>query len=125
MQGLSTQLLGPVPLSVAMETKVSISHQALLQHLLQKEQLRHQKILSTGKNLKAAFPFQRRISKTYIQESNCPLVMTKVKLDFVTFTQHRHVKLQVQSPWSNLRLSASLTGTVVKAHDCPLWCLNL
>ncbi|XP_056619015.1 histone deacetylase 9-B [Triplophysa dalaica] len=50
MQGLSTQLLGPVPLSVAMETKVSISHQALLQHLLQKEQLRHQKILSTGQS---------------------------------------------------------------------------
>ncbi|KAL0172610.1 hypothetical protein M9458_032921, partial [Cirrhinus mrigala] len=37
IQGLPTQLLGPVPLSVAMETK----------HLLQKEQLRHQKILST------------------------------------------------------------------------------
>ncbi|KAI7806328.1 histone deacetylase 9-B isoform X1 [Triplophysa rosa] len=50
MQGLSTQLLGPVPLSVAMETKVSLSHQALLQHLLQKEQLRHQKILSTGQS---------------------------------------------------------------------------
>ncbi|KAA0703054.1 Histone deacetylase 9-B [Triplophysa tibetana] len=50
MQGLSAQLLGPVPLSVAMETKVSISHQALLQHLLQKEQLRHQKILSTGQS---------------------------------------------------------------------------
>lgn len=50
MQVLSTQLLGPVPLSVAMETKVSSSHQALLQHLLQKEQLRHQKILSTGQS---------------------------------------------------------------------------
>uniref|UniRef100_A0A672LWF8 histone deacetylase n=1 Tax=Sinocyclocheilus grahami TaxID=75366 RepID=A0A672LWF8_SINGR len=50
IQGLPTQLLGPVPLSVAMETKVSSSHQALLQHLLQKEQLRHQKILSTGQS---------------------------------------------------------------------------
>lgn len=50
IQGLSTQLLGPVPLSVAMETKVNSSHQALLQHLLQKEQLRHQKILSTGQS---------------------------------------------------------------------------
>uniref|UniRef100_A0A672TAY9 histone deacetylase n=1 Tax=Sinocyclocheilus grahami TaxID=75366 RepID=A0A672TAY9_SINGR len=48
--GLPTHLLGPVPLSVAMETKVSSSHQALLQHLLQKEQLRHQKILSTGQS---------------------------------------------------------------------------
>uniref|UniRef100_A0A8C1C411 histone deacetylase n=1 Tax=Cyprinus carpio carpio TaxID=630221 RepID=A0A8C1C411_CYPCA len=48
--GLTTHLLGPVPLSVAMETKVSSSHQALLQHLLQKEQLRHQKILSTGQS---------------------------------------------------------------------------
>ncbi len=51
---LSTQLLGPVPLSVAMETKVNSSHQALLQHLLQKEQLRHQKILSTGENIRAS-----------------------------------------------------------------------
>ncbi|XP_052000408.1 histone deacetylase 9-B isoform X2 [Xyrauchen texanus] len=50
IQGLPTQLLGPVPLSVAMETKVSSSHHALLQHLLQKEQLRHQKILSTGQS---------------------------------------------------------------------------
>ncbi|XP_073780840.1 histone deacetylase 9-B isoform X6 [Danio rerio] len=49
IQGLPTQLLGPVPLSV-METKVSSSHQALLQHLLQKEQLRHQKILSSGQS---------------------------------------------------------------------------
>ncbi|XP_051721222.1 histone deacetylase 9-B isoform X6 [Ctenopharyngodon idella] len=53
IQGLPTQLLGPVSLSVAMETKVSSSHQALLQHLLQKEQLRHQKILSTGENIRA------------------------------------------------------------------------
>ncbi|XP_048067586.1 histone deacetylase 9-B isoform X2 [Megalobrama amblycephala] len=53
IQGLPAQLLGPVPLSVAMETKVSSSHQALLQHLLQKEQLRHQKILSTGENIRA------------------------------------------------------------------------
>ncbi|XP_026084860.1 histone deacetylase 9-B-like isoform X2 [Carassius auratus] len=50
IQGLTTQLLRPVPLSVAMETKVSSSHQALLQHLLQKEQLRHKKILSTGQS---------------------------------------------------------------------------
>ncbi|XP_051575024.1 histone deacetylase 9-B-like [Myxocyprinus asiaticus] len=50
IQGLPTQLLGPVPMSVAMETKVSSSHQALLQHLLQKEQLRHQKIFSTGQS---------------------------------------------------------------------------
>ncbi|XP_059363510.1 histone deacetylase 9-B isoform X2 [Carassius carassius] len=50
IQGLTTQLLRPVPLSVAMETKVSSSHQALLQHLLQKEQLRHQKILSIGQS---------------------------------------------------------------------------
>ncbi|XP_059423481.1 histone deacetylase 9-B isoform X5 [Carassius carassius] len=50
IQRLPTQLLGPVPMSVAMEAKVSSSHQALLQHLLQKEQLRHQKILSTGQS---------------------------------------------------------------------------
>ncbi|XP_072536737.1 histone deacetylase 9-B isoform X4 [Salminus brasiliensis] len=48
MLGLSAHVLGPVPLPVAMDTKVSSSQQALLQHLLQKEQLRQQKILSTG-----------------------------------------------------------------------------
>uniref|UniRef100_A0A667YGF5 histone deacetylase n=1 Tax=Myripristis murdjan TaxID=586833 RepID=A0A667YGF5_9TELE len=46
--GLPGQLLGPVPLQTGLETKVSPSHQALLQHLLQKEQMRQQKILSSG-----------------------------------------------------------------------------
>lgn len=48
--GLPSHLLGPVPLqTTGLESKVSPSHQALLQHLLQKEQMRQQKILSTGK----------------------------------------------------------------------------
>ncbi|XP_029359184.1 histone deacetylase 9-B isoform X3 [Echeneis naucrates] len=46
--GLPGHLLGPVPLQTSLESKVSPSHQALLQHLLQKEQMRQQKILSTG-----------------------------------------------------------------------------
>ncbi|XP_031667735.1 histone deacetylase 9-B isoform X5 [Oncorhynchus kisutch] len=48
--GLPGQLLGPVPMPTvtSMETKVSPSHQALLQHLLQKEQIRRQKILSSS-----------------------------------------------------------------------------
>ncbi|KAM9783078.1 histone deacetylase 9-B [Neosynchiropus ocellatus] len=46
--GLPTQLLGPVPLHSGLESKVSPSHQALLHHLLQKEQMRQQKMLSTG-----------------------------------------------------------------------------
>lgn len=47
--GLPGHLLGPVPLQTALESKVSPSHQALLQHLLQKEQIRQQKIISSGK----------------------------------------------------------------------------
>lgn len=47
--GLPGHLLGPVPLQTGLESKVSPSHQALLQHLLQKEQMRQQKILSSGK----------------------------------------------------------------------------
>ncbi|KAI4873022.1 hypothetical protein NFI96_023275 [Prochilodus magdalenae] len=46
--GLPAHVLGHVPLAVPLETKVGSSQQALLQHLLQKEQLRQQKILSTG-----------------------------------------------------------------------------
>ncbi|XP_063341643.1 histone deacetylase 9-B isoform X1 [Pelmatolapia mariae] len=46
--GLPGHLLGPVPLQTGLESKVSPSHQALLQHLLQKEQMRQQKILSSG-----------------------------------------------------------------------------
>ncbi|XP_052370366.1 histone deacetylase 9-B-like [Oncorhynchus keta] len=48
--GLPGQLLGPVPMPTvtSMETKVSPSHQALLQHLLQKDQIRRQKILSSS-----------------------------------------------------------------------------
>ncbi|XP_035266965.1 histone deacetylase 9-like isoform X3 [Anguilla anguilla] len=50
---LPSHFLGTVPLQpglapVALETKVNSSHQALLQHLLLKEQMRQQKILSTG-----------------------------------------------------------------------------
>lgn len=48
--GLPSHLLGPVPLpTTGLESKVSPSHQALLQHLLQKEQMRQQKMLSSGK----------------------------------------------------------------------------
>ncbi|XP_028281691.1 histone deacetylase 9-B isoform X1 [Parambassis ranga] len=46
--GLPGNLLGPVPLQTGLESKVSPSHQALLQHLLQKEQMRQQKMLSSG-----------------------------------------------------------------------------
>ncbi|XP_061748846.1 histone deacetylase 9-B isoform X1 [Nerophis ophidion] len=46
--GLPGHLLGPVPLHAGLESKVSPSHQALLQHLLQKEQMRQQKMLSAG-----------------------------------------------------------------------------
>lgn len=59
-QGLPAQLLGPVPLPVSMESKVSSSQQALLQHLLQKEQLRQQKIFSTGENLSVALSILSR-----------------------------------------------------------------
>uniref|UniRef100_A0A8C7N4E2 histone deacetylase n=1 Tax=Oncorhynchus kisutch TaxID=8019 RepID=A0A8C7N4E2_ONCKI len=53
--GLPGQLLGPVPMPTvtSMETKVSPSHQALLQHLLQKEQIRRQKILSSSGSIPA------------------------------------------------------------------------
>ena len=47
--GLPGHLLGPVPLQTGLESKVSPSHQALLQHLLQKEQMRQQKMLSSGR----------------------------------------------------------------------------
>ncbi|XP_060777767.1 histone deacetylase 9-B isoform X2 [Neoarius graeffei] len=55
-QGLPAQLLGPVPLPVSIESKVSSSQQALLQHLLQKEQLRQQKIFSTGQSAGCVHP---------------------------------------------------------------------
>ncbi|XP_036394347.1 histone deacetylase 9-B-like isoform X2 [Megalops cyprinoides] len=46
---LPAQFLGvPLQSGVALETKVSSSHQALLQHLLLKEQMRQQKILTSG-----------------------------------------------------------------------------
>lgn len=47
--GLPGQLLGSVPLQTGLESKVSPSHQALLQHLLQKEQMRQQKMFSSGR----------------------------------------------------------------------------
>ncbi|XP_034030907.1 histone deacetylase 9-B isoform X2 [Thalassophryne amazonica] len=53
--GLAAYLLGPVPLPTGLESKVSPSHQALLQHLLQKEQMRQQKILS-GQSSAASHP---------------------------------------------------------------------
>ncbi|XP_016893662.1 histone deacetylase 9-B isoform X2 [Cynoglossus semilaevis] len=54
--GLPGNLLGPVPLHTGLESKVSPSHQALLQHLLQKEQMRQQKILSTGQGSMSPHP---------------------------------------------------------------------
>ncbi|XP_010768876.1 histone deacetylase 9-B isoform X3 [Notothenia coriiceps] len=54
--GLPGHLLGPVPLQTGLETKVSPSHQALLQHLLQKEQMRQQKILSSGQVTMSSHP---------------------------------------------------------------------
>ncbi|KAG5264338.1 hypothetical protein AALO_G00252640 [Alosa alosa] len=44
-EGMSRHSLGAVP-PVSLETKVNNSHQALLQHLLLKDQIRQQKILS-------------------------------------------------------------------------------
>ncbi|XP_024123410.1 histone deacetylase 9-B isoform X1 [Oryzias melastigma] len=54
--GLPGHLLGPVPLHTALESKVSPSHQALLQHLLQKEQMRQQKIISSGQSSMSPHP---------------------------------------------------------------------
>ncbi|XP_056141637.1 histone deacetylase 9-B [Lampris incognitus] len=54
--GLPGQLMGPVPLQSGLESKVSSSHQALLQHLLQKEQMRQQKILSSGPGSMSSHP---------------------------------------------------------------------
>ncbi|KAM4736315.1 LOW QUALITY PROTEIN: histone deacetylase 9-B [Anableps anableps] len=54
--GLPGHLLGPVPLQTALESKVSPSHQALLQHLLQKEQIRQQKIISSGQGSMSSSP---------------------------------------------------------------------
>ncbi|XP_040900877.1 histone deacetylase 9-B isoform X2 [Toxotes jaculatrix] len=54
--GLPGHLLGPVPLQTGLESKVSPSHQALLQHLLQKEQMRQQKILSSGQSSMSSHP---------------------------------------------------------------------
>lgn len=55
--GLPSHLLGPVPLpTTGLESKVSPSHQALLQHLLQKEQMRQQKMLSGGKTTSRSLP---------------------------------------------------------------------
>ncbi|CAL1611317.1 unnamed protein product [Knipowitschia caucasica] len=53
--GLPGHLLGPVPLH-SLESKVSSSHQALLQHLLQKEQMRQQKMLSSGPGSMSSLP---------------------------------------------------------------------
>ncbi|XP_062278394.1 histone deacetylase 9-B isoform X5 [Scomber scombrus] len=54
--GLPGHLLGPVPLQTGLESKVSPSHQALLQHLLQKEQMRQQKMLSSGPSSMSSHP---------------------------------------------------------------------
>uniref|UniRef100_A0A3P9IPV8 histone deacetylase n=1 Tax=Oryzias latipes TaxID=8090 RepID=A0A3P9IPV8_ORYLA len=54
--GLPGHLLGPVPLHTALESKVSPSHQALLQHLLQKEQMRQQKIITSGQSSMSPHP---------------------------------------------------------------------
>ncbi|XP_028325764.1 histone deacetylase 9-B isoform X2 [Gouania willdenowi] len=54
--GLPGHLLGPVPLYSGLESKVSPSHQALLQHLLQKEQIRQQKMLSSGQSPMSPHP---------------------------------------------------------------------
>lgn len=54
-QGMPTQLLGPAHLSAGMD-KVSSSQQVLLQHLLHKEQLRQQKILSNGQGVGPVHP---------------------------------------------------------------------
>lgn len=55
--GLPSHLLGPVPLqTTGLESKVSPSHQALLQHLLQKEQMRQQKMLSTSQSSVPSHP---------------------------------------------------------------------
>ncbi|XP_017282057.1 histone deacetylase 9-B isoform X1 [Kryptolebias marmoratus] len=54
--GLPGHLLGPVPLPTSLESKVSPSHQALLQHLLQKEQIRQQKMISSGQGSMSSHP---------------------------------------------------------------------
>lgn len=57
--GLPGQLLGSVPLQAGLESKVSPSHQALLQHLLQKEQMRQQKMFSSGRITTRQFTSKR------------------------------------------------------------------
>ncbi|KAF7658246.1 hypothetical protein LDENG_00015610 [Lucifuga dentata] len=61
--GLPGQLLGPVPLQTSLESKVSPSHQALLQHLLQKEQMRQQKMLSSGQGSISSHPQSPLVTK--------------------------------------------------------------
>ncbi|KAJ8004773.1 hypothetical protein DPEC_G00139760 [Dallia pectoralis] len=71
--GLPGQLIGPVPMpAVTMETKVSPSHQALLQHLLQKEQMRQQKILSCGQGSMTAHPHSPLVMKDRLSANSRP-----------------------------------------------------
>lgn len=110
IQGLPTHLLGPVPLSVAMETKVSSSHQALLQHLLQKEQLRHQKILSTGENIHKILTEYFRTLYSCSIEYNSYILFQRLS--------HGNVKLMYSPPGETL--SALISSTSLVAQDCPL-----
>ncbi|XP_010882859.2 histone deacetylase 9-B isoform X2 [Esox lucius] len=72
--GLPGQLIGPVPMPTVTptEAKVSPSHQALLQHLLQKEQMRQQKILSSGQGSMPAHPHSPLAMKDRLSANSRP-----------------------------------------------------
>lgn len=77
--GLPSHLLGPVPLpTTGLESKVSPSHQALLQHLLQKEQMRQQKMLSSGKTTPPSLTDPRRLTATNSRRVSLPLRRPKL-----------------------------------------------
>ena len=78
--GLPANLLGPVPLQSGLESKVSPSHQALLQHLLQKEQMRQQKILSSGKPSFLVF-------KRYITVCSRDIQWNIIKYSYLSFVK--------------------------------------
>ncbi|XP_012686957.1 histone deacetylase 9-B isoform X2 [Clupea harengus] len=70
-EGMSRHSLGAVP-PVSLETKVNNSHQALLQHLLLKDQIRQQKILSPGTGSVPVLPLSPLAMKERAAASSRP-----------------------------------------------------
>lgn len=91
--GLPGHLLGPVPLPTSLESKVSPSHQALLQHLLQKEQIRQQKMISSGKMVASFLSVSTTFFSKKLAECNRSLFSSsKVKA-------RCHPTLTLRWPW--------------------------